>query len=225
MNEDTLKGQWMQLKGKVREQWGKLTDDDLDQVEGQSEQLIGKIQQRYGVARDEARRQFDAWLAGGPRSSRSAARRSGTERLRRARRLSAPGPARRHLPPFCTSLAESDGDCLPATGDNVARTALERSLLLSMHRRLHLPGGEFAILGIRSPLARRDCISSTSVGRGTGDASDRQLDTSTNWHRQQRIRGSAVTPHDRPARRHAERGSERHVTQEMLLSCRREAAT
>jgi uncharacterized protein YjbJ (UPF0337 family) len=65
VNEDTLKGQWMQLKGKVREQWGKLTDDDLDQVEGQSEQLIGKIQQRYGVARDEARRQFDAWLAGG----------------------------------------------------------------------------------------------------------------------------------------------------------------
>ena len=65
MNEDTLKGQWMQLKGKVREQWGKLTDDDLDQVEGQSEQLIGKIQQRYGVARDEARRQFDAMVVGG----------------------------------------------------------------------------------------------------------------------------------------------------------------
>jgi len=64
VNEDTLKGQWMQLKGKVREQWGKLTDDDLDQVEGRSEQLIGKIQQRYGVARDEARRQFDAWQAG-----------------------------------------------------------------------------------------------------------------------------------------------------------------
>ena len=64
MNEDTLRGQWMQLKGKIREQWGKLTDDDLDEVEGQSEQLIGKIQERYGVARDEARRQFDAWMRG-----------------------------------------------------------------------------------------------------------------------------------------------------------------
>ena len=64
MNEDTLKGQWMQLKGKVREQWGKLIDDDLDQVEGRSDQLIGKIQERYGVARDEARRQFEAWMAG-----------------------------------------------------------------------------------------------------------------------------------------------------------------
>ena len=62
MNEDTFKGQWMQLKGKVREQWGKLTDDDLDQIQGRSEQLIGKLQNRYGIARDEAQRQFDAWM-------------------------------------------------------------------------------------------------------------------------------------------------------------------
>jgi len=61
MNEDTLKGQWNQLKGRVREQWGKLTDDDLDQIQGRSEQLAGKIQQRYGIARDEARRQVEAW--------------------------------------------------------------------------------------------------------------------------------------------------------------------
>jgi uncharacterized protein YjbJ (UPF0337 family) len=61
MNEDTLKGQWTQLKGKVREQWGKLTDDDLDQIEGRGEQLVGRIQERYGVAKDEAQRQFDAW--------------------------------------------------------------------------------------------------------------------------------------------------------------------
>lgn len=63
MNEDTLKGQWTQLKGKVREQWGKLTNDDLDQIQGQAEQLVGLIQERYGVARDEARRQVNAWLA------------------------------------------------------------------------------------------------------------------------------------------------------------------
>ena len=61
MNEDTLKGQWTQLKGKVREQWGKLTNDDLDQIQGRSEQLVGKIQERYGVARDEAERQVDKW--------------------------------------------------------------------------------------------------------------------------------------------------------------------
>ncbi len=64
MNEDTLKGQWTQLKGHLREQWGKLTDDDLDQIQGRSEQLIGRIQQRYGVARDEAKRQVEEWAPG-----------------------------------------------------------------------------------------------------------------------------------------------------------------
>jgi uncharacterized protein YjbJ (UPF0337 family) len=66
MNEDTLKGQWKQLKGRAREQWGRLTDDDLDQVEGRSEQLIGKIQERYGIARDEARQQYEDWLSNEP---------------------------------------------------------------------------------------------------------------------------------------------------------------
>lgn len=64
MNQDTLKGQWTQLKGKIREQWGKLTDSDMEQVEGRSEQLVGRIQERYGVARDEAQRQYDEWLRG-----------------------------------------------------------------------------------------------------------------------------------------------------------------
>jgi uncharacterized protein YjbJ (UPF0337 family) len=54
MNHDTLEGQWTQLKGRAREQWGKLTDDDLDQVRGKAEQLAGKVQERYGVAKDEA---------------------------------------------------------------------------------------------------------------------------------------------------------------------------
>ncbi|HKE84274.1 MAG TPA: CsbD family protein [Vicinamibacterales bacterium] len=61
MNEDMLKGQWTQLKGRVREQWGKLTQDDVDQIQGRAEQLIGKLQTRYGIQRDEAQRQFDAW--------------------------------------------------------------------------------------------------------------------------------------------------------------------
>jgi uncharacterized protein YjbJ (UPF0337 family) len=63
MNQDTLKGQWTQLRGRVREQWGKLTDDDLDRIQGETEQLVGKIQERYGVARDEAQRQVDDWAA------------------------------------------------------------------------------------------------------------------------------------------------------------------
>ena len=63
MNADTLKGEWTELKGKVREQWGKLTDDDVKVIGGQAEQLVGKIQQRYGVERDEAQRQFKEWKA------------------------------------------------------------------------------------------------------------------------------------------------------------------
>jgi uncharacterized protein YjbJ (UPF0337 family) len=61
MNADTLRGQWTQLKGRIREQWGKLTDDDLDEIQGRAEQLVGRLQQRYGIARDEAQRQFDSW--------------------------------------------------------------------------------------------------------------------------------------------------------------------
>jgi uncharacterized protein YjbJ (UPF0337 family) len=64
MNEDVLKGQWMQLKGKVHEKWGKLTDDDLKTIQGRSEQLIGRVQERYGVARAEAERQVKDWMSG-----------------------------------------------------------------------------------------------------------------------------------------------------------------
>jgi uncharacterized protein YjbJ (UPF0337 family) len=61
MNEDVLKGQWMQLKGKVREKWGKLTNDDIDQIQGRAQQLVGKIQERYGIARAEAEKQLKEW--------------------------------------------------------------------------------------------------------------------------------------------------------------------
>jgi uncharacterized protein YjbJ (UPF0337 family) len=63
MNRDTLKGQWMQVKGKVREQWGKLTDDEIDQMQGNAEMLIGKIQEHYGRSREEAEREFDSWYS------------------------------------------------------------------------------------------------------------------------------------------------------------------
>lgn len=70
MNEDRLKGKWRQWKGKAREQWGKLTDDDLDRVQGNAEQLAGKIQERYGVAKDEAERQVEEFCTACERSSR-----------------------------------------------------------------------------------------------------------------------------------------------------------
>lgn len=57
MNWDTIKGDWKQVKGKVKEQWGKLTDDELERIEGRRDQLAGAIQKRYGVAKDEAERQ------------------------------------------------------------------------------------------------------------------------------------------------------------------------
>jgi uncharacterized protein YjbJ (UPF0337 family) len=63
VNSDTLKGQWHQIKGETRKQWGKLTDDDLDQIDGERERLIGKIQAEYGIAREEAEHQVDDWMA------------------------------------------------------------------------------------------------------------------------------------------------------------------
>jgi uncharacterized protein YjbJ (UPF0337 family) len=59
MNQDRIHGRWKQLKGKVKEQWGKLTDDDLDVIAGRRDQLLGRIQQRHGLAKDEATRQVD----------------------------------------------------------------------------------------------------------------------------------------------------------------------
>jgi len=61
MNSDQMKGKWKQMKGAVKERWGKLTDDDLDVIDGQSEQLVGRIQERYGIAREAAQKQVDEW--------------------------------------------------------------------------------------------------------------------------------------------------------------------
>ena len=62
MNRDTLKGQWLQLKDKIREQWGQLTEDDIDQMEGNTDQLVGKIQERYGRSREQAEQEVNRWL-------------------------------------------------------------------------------------------------------------------------------------------------------------------
>lgn len=63
MNRDILEGQWTQLKGNVRERWGKLTDDDLDRIAGKRDQLIGTIQQKYGAARDAAAKEVSDFEA------------------------------------------------------------------------------------------------------------------------------------------------------------------
>lgn len=59
MNE--VGGNWKQFKGKVKEQWGKLTDDDMTVIEGKRDQLVGKIQERYGYAKDQAEKEVDSW--------------------------------------------------------------------------------------------------------------------------------------------------------------------
>lgn len=61
MNWERIQGNWKQVKGKAIENWGKLTNDDLDVVEGRREQLAGKIEERYGVAKEEAEKQVSAW--------------------------------------------------------------------------------------------------------------------------------------------------------------------
>ena len=62
MNTDQLQGKWKQMKGSIKERWGKLTDDDVDIVNGRSDQLVGKIQEKYGIAKEEAQRQVDEWM-------------------------------------------------------------------------------------------------------------------------------------------------------------------
>lgn len=61
MNWDRIQGNWKQITGKAKEQWGKLTDDDMEVVGGRRDQLAGKIQQRYGVAKEDAENQIAAW--------------------------------------------------------------------------------------------------------------------------------------------------------------------
>jgi uncharacterized protein YjbJ (UPF0337 family) len=60
---EKFKGSWQQTKGAVKEQWGKLTDDDLMQVQGRREILVGKIQTRYGISHEQAEAQVSGWEA------------------------------------------------------------------------------------------------------------------------------------------------------------------
>ena len=66
MDWNRIEGNWKSAKGKVKEKWGQLTDDDLTQINGQRDQLEGKIQQRYGIAKDMVRKNVDEWLKAQP---------------------------------------------------------------------------------------------------------------------------------------------------------------
>ncbi len=63
MDWDRIEGNWKQFSGKVKEQWGKLTDDEITQINGNREQLEGKLQNRYGYAKDKARQEVDDWFS------------------------------------------------------------------------------------------------------------------------------------------------------------------
>ena len=63
MDWNRIEGDWKEAKGKVKEKWGKLTDDDLTAINGQRDQLEGRLQQRYGYAKDQSKKEVDAWFA------------------------------------------------------------------------------------------------------------------------------------------------------------------
>ncbi len=72
MNNDTLKGQWHQLKGKIKQNWSKLTDDDMLKAEGKSEELVGRLQERYGYSKEKAQQEWKKFCDGCDKKSASA---------------------------------------------------------------------------------------------------------------------------------------------------------
>lgn len=63
MSWDVIKGKWKQIKGEARTQWGKLTDDDWDQIDGNREKLVGRLQEQYGWQKAETEQQVDDWIS------------------------------------------------------------------------------------------------------------------------------------------------------------------
>ena len=62
MNWDRVEGNWKEMKGRIKQQWGELTDDDIAVMNGKRDELAGRLQQRYGYAKDRAEREIDSWL-------------------------------------------------------------------------------------------------------------------------------------------------------------------
>ena len=63
MDWNRVEGNWKQMKGKIKEKWGNLTDDDLDYISGTRDKFVGKLQERYGIAKEDAERRADEWLS------------------------------------------------------------------------------------------------------------------------------------------------------------------
>jgi uncharacterized protein YjbJ (UPF0337 family) len=72
MNSDQIEGSWKQMKGKMREKWGKITDNDWQQIAGKKEQLLGKLQERYGYTREQAEQDYSDWERANNRAVRTA---------------------------------------------------------------------------------------------------------------------------------------------------------
>lgn len=64
MNRDIIKGKWNQLKGEIKVQWGKITDDELDEINGNYDKVVGKLQEKYGYNKDRAEKEADKFFAG-----------------------------------------------------------------------------------------------------------------------------------------------------------------
>lgn len=62
MNWESVEGNWKEFRGRVREQWGRLTNDEVDVIGGRRDRLVGKLQEHYGIAREEAERQVREWI-------------------------------------------------------------------------------------------------------------------------------------------------------------------
>jgi len=62
MNWDQIEGNWVKAKGKLRQQWGKLTDDDIMRINGKRQELAGRLQERYGYAKEQAEREIEDWM-------------------------------------------------------------------------------------------------------------------------------------------------------------------
>jgi uncharacterized protein YjbJ (UPF0337 family) len=63
MNSDQFEGKWKQLKGSLKQRWGKLTDDDITTLSGKKDELVGRLQERYGITREQAQREADEWAS------------------------------------------------------------------------------------------------------------------------------------------------------------------
>ena len=74
MNWDQIEGQWKQYRGRFKEKWGKLTDDDLDVIDGRRQQLVGRLQERYGIAREAAEEQVSEFIKSVDESRTNAAK-------------------------------------------------------------------------------------------------------------------------------------------------------